>query len=361
MIAAAMTAFLASASEALHIPRVDDAVGGYRIVPRSLPMTRSIDVVDLSRARAISPVEIKVSRAGEDSVYFTFAGSSRLLKIMSDTTLLLSEGQRGLFYDCLVPEPDFQQSASAPYYRCGNAGGIDFREYGTLDLTGIPISRFIPQEGDTISGAYLKRTVFTGSLNTAGDHTGTDWLELVASDDSINAALGNFVPLSDSICKITLRENIYSPGYRYPILSQERCMLYAYGVPVDSASSAFLFPTGAQALLDDPENEDVRNEDRHRPFVAPAPPKGHGMLETRLSVSAFPTITDSSIEIMVDNNAGPVTLRVLSTSGKTMIATELSQDGPQRTTMDLSGLQAGIYLVTANDRESSISLKIAKF
>lgn len=364
LLALAALLFLTSASEGPFTPRAGDSVGGAAVAPLPLPLADSLALVDLSRCLSLKGVETKVVRAGRDSLYLTLAGSSRLLRLDGDTLWLLTEGQRGLYFDCVVSEPDTKGSPH-PYYRCGTAGGIEFREYGTYLNYDVPVGRFIPTENDTVADAVLRRSIHTGCLNIANGTLPADWLVMVAGADSVATALEGFVPLSDSICKVTVRESIYARGFRYPMLIQERCILYADGLAVDSAACAFVFPPEEIALLDDPENEEIRDR-ADRGFRAPGPGNPHKvssvMLTPELTLSANPSVTDGRTTVTVGiGSASQVTLTVSNTSGAVLSAQAIYADGAGiRTVIDLSAYPAGIYIVSASDGRAVRSVKIAK-
>lgn len=355
---------LTSASDGNFTPRAGDAIAGEAVVPVRLPLADSLDTVDLTDCHPIKTVETKVIRGGQDSLYLTLAGSSRLLHIAGDTVAMLSEGQRGLFFDCVVPEPELR-GAPSPYYRCGTAGGIDFREYGTFSISEEPIARFIPAENDTLTEACLVRSIHTGSLNIVNETLPADWLIMVAGEDSVAQALEQFSPLTDSICKITVRESIYATGFRYPMFIQDRCILYADGVAVDSASCAFIFPPDEIARLDDPENEELRNRDTRqgfRPAPKNSPTHSSSLTSSGLSLSASPSVTDGNTTVTVGiETPCAVSIEVSNAAGAVIFHDTFNADpGGLRTRFDFRPYPAGIYLISASDGKEVRTVKIAK-
>lgn len=353
---------LESVAESNFVPRRGDEVEGFRVRTTPLPMSDSLNLLDLSTAEVMSEVKLLVSNAGRDSLYYTFGGSSKLLRINGDSVYVLSEGQRGLFFDNIIP---LHQTSTGNYYRCGNAGGIDFREYGVITSLKVPIKTFVPCQGDTIHNSFSTRNISIGAMETPNGSAGMDWLQLVSTEDSVLKKFETFIPMADTLCKITITDNVFVTGYRYPILAQERCIIYSDGAAVDSAQCSFLFPLSAQAELDDIANEQLR--------LAPAGPENYlnhqytqnsqnHFFDTTLSLSAFPNVTEGDVTLTIGGaKADKVYMRVLNASGSLLMSREIPIDqGGVRLKLFLGQYPVGIYLVNVSDGVSLSSVRVAR-
>lgn len=371
LISAALVSTAALRSEAgegLNLPRPGDTVHGYRVEQTCMAGGDSSVAIDLSELKLAAPRMLRVERAGEDSVYVTLDGSSRLLGMRGDSLTVLCEGQAGLITECLSLEADAPLGGDTltmtGYYRLGRADGIIFREYGRSIHRTEPMGSIVSAEGDTLTHCYLQTSIRYGSLTSGTGAEASLLCAEAAEADSVEARVRTFGEADNPMTRSCIRERYYACGYRYPIFERERHAVYVGGQKADSSETAYYFPPHRMAELDDEENEEIRRALAERPRVSPISLKknkgGSTLPETGLTLSTFPTVTTGITRAtLTASESGQAEISVYSQSG-TLIMSQNTDCGtsPTSLTIDLSGNAPGVYLISARVNESMASVKI---
>jgi hypothetical protein len=79
-----------------------------------------------------------------------------------------------------------------------------------------------------------------------------------------------------------------------------------------------------------------------------------------ISARLFPNVTSSTTTLEVSNNLRePLNLRIVDMSGRTLMRQVVPPRQP-RTTLDISRLQKGVYVVEGQNQDNHFSLKLIK-
>lgn len=340
-----------------------DEINCHIIKALDLPMADTIAVVNLSSVEILRDGTQKIFPTGTDSAFVTVFGTSKLYAVRNDLVLILNAGQQGLFYSCLIPEVENRLSHGREYYRVGNAGGIQFREYGVASTSLVPILQLTLADNDTLTDAWIERTVYQGALDTEPEGAPYDWDSHISIPDTIRYKLTSFTPMSDSICKVTVKDKLYTPEYEHPLLIQERTVLFENGEAVDSLIYSCFYPSHNMNKLPSPENKDSRYpgiKEERNPY--PAETDMDSAITPSLGLTVNPSITaGNAYATILPAENGFVTVSIATASGVTVWNSEYQCDSEAiRIPLNLSAYPAGIYVVSASQAQYNAAVRIIK-